>query len=49
MSVSWEYGTVEEKRWLKALKVIVFGDQGGVGQKAVVFYHTPFGSIIFSP
>lgn len=28
---------MEEKRWLKMVKVIVFGDQGGVGQKAVVF------------
>lgn len=28
---------MEEKRWLKALKVIVFGDQDGIGQKAMLF------------
>lgn len=37
--------TVEKKRWLKPLKVVVSRDQDW--GRADFFYHKPFGSIIF--
>lgn len=37
MSISWNCGG---KKILKALKVIVFGDQDGVGPKAVAVFIT---------